>query len=145
MDFCVGDIKHIKTTENKLDLECMLRTSTMGAILCLVPVPTAQILHPDSDIKSLSTFRGSLWGKKHGDLRFFFQVFPKNSLINNMFEEEKSLIVEHDFLLENSSVLGVFWPKRGLQAFNTTELSENLQYPQNQAIKNGLNEATLFM
>ena len=62
-----------------------------------------------------------------------------------MFEEEKSLIVEHDFLLENSSVLGVFWPKRGLQAFNTTERSENLQYPQNQAIKNGLNEATLFM
>ena len=28
---------------------------------------------------------------------FFFQVFAKNSLINNIFEEEKSLIVEHDF------------------------------------------------
>ena len=55
------------------------------------------------------------------------------------------MIVEHDFFLENSSVLGVFWPKRGLQAFNTTELSEKVQYPQNQAIKNGLNEATLFM
>ena len=27
----------------------------------------------------------------------------------------------------------------------TTELSEKVQYPQNQAIKNGLNEATLFM
>ena len=26
-----------------------------------------------------------------------------------------------------------------------TELSEKVQYPQNQAIKNGLNEATLFM
>ena len=27
----------------------------------------------------------------------FFQVLAKNSLINNIFEEEKSLIVEHDF------------------------------------------------
>ena len=27
----------------------------------------------------------------------------------------------------------------------TTELSEKVQYPQNQAIKNGLNEAILFM
>ena len=36
---------------------------------------------------------------------FFFQVFSKNSLIKNIFEEEKRLIVEHDFFLENSSVL----------------------------------------
>ena len=64
-------------------------SNTMGTILCLVPVPTVQILHPDSDIKSLSTFHGSLWGNKHGDPRFFFQVFPKNSLIKNIFEEEK--------------------------------------------------------
>ena len=34
---------------------------------------------------------------KHGDPRFFFQVFAKNSLTKNIFEEEKSLIVEHDF------------------------------------------------
>ena len=26
---------------------------------------------------------------KHGDLRFFFQVFAKNSLMKNIFEEEK--------------------------------------------------------
>ena len=26
---------------------------------------------------------------EHGDPRFFFQVFAKNSLIKNMFEEEK--------------------------------------------------------
>ena len=36
---------------------------------------------------------------------FFFQVFSKNNLIKNIFEEEKRLIVEHDFFLENSSVL----------------------------------------
>ena len=34
---------------------------------------------------------------EHGDPRFFFQVFAKNSLMKNIFEEEKSLIVEHDF------------------------------------------------
>ena len=34
---------------------------------------------------------------KHCDPRFFFQVFAKNSLMKNIFEEEKSLIVEHDF------------------------------------------------
>ena len=33
---------------------------------------------------------------EHGDLRLFFQVFAKNILIKNIFEEEKSLIVEHD-------------------------------------------------
>ena len=31
---------------------------------------------------------------EHGDPRSLFQVFAKNSLIKNIFEEEKSLIVE---------------------------------------------------
>ena len=53
---------------------------------------------------------------------FFFQVFAKNSQIKNIFEKEKSLIVEHDidFFLENVSVLGVFWPRRGPQANHGT-------------------------
>jgi len=34
---------------------------------------------------------------EHGDPPIFFQVFTKNSLIKNIFEEEKSLIVEHCF------------------------------------------------
>ena len=34
---------------------------------------------------------------EHGEPRFFFQVFAKNSLIKNIFEEEKSLMVEYDF------------------------------------------------
>ena len=45
---------------------------------------------------------------EHGDPRFFFQVFAKSSLIKNIFEEEKSLIVEHDFFVENSSQLGQY-------------------------------------
>ena len=35
LNFCVGDIKHIKTTENKLDLECILRTR--WALFCIQP------------------------------------------------------------------------------------------------------------
>ena len=34
---------------------------------------------------------------EHGDPRFFLQVFAKNSVMKNIFEEEKSLIVEHGF------------------------------------------------
>ena len=34
---------------------------------------------------------------EHDDPRFFLQIFVKNSLMKNIFEEEKSLIVEHDF------------------------------------------------
>ena len=57
---------------------------------------------PDSEINA------PFLSNEHGDPRFFSQVFAKNSLIKNIFEEEKSLIVEHEFFLENSSVLGVF-------------------------------------
>ena len=58
---------------------------------------------------------------EHGDPRFLSQVFAKNSLMKNIFKEEKSMIVEHDFFfLENSSHLGVFWPRRGLQVNHGT-------------------------
>ena len=65
--------------------------------------------------------------------RGIFQVFAKNSLIKNIFEEEKKFYSKTLFFLENSYVLGVFWPRRGL--------SEKVQYFRNQAIQNGLNEA----
>ena len=35
LNFSVADIKHIKTTENKLDLECILRTR--WALFCISP------------------------------------------------------------------------------------------------------------
>ena len=66
---------------------------------------------------------------EHGDPQFFFQVFAKNSLTKNIFEEEKSLIVKHDFFLENSSQLGVFWPRRGLQA-NLGTVQKSAIFPQ---------------
>ena len=51
-----------------------------------------------------------------GDPRFFFQVFPKYSLMKNKFEEEKKFDSRtRFFFLENGSQLGVFWPRRGPQ------------------------------
>jgi len=64
-----------------------------------------------------------------GDSRIVFQVFAKKSLIKNIFEEKKSLIVEHDFFSENSSQLGVFWPTRGLQA-NHRAVRKSAIFPQ---------------
>ena len=63
--------------------------------------------------------------------------------MKNIFEEEKSLIVEHDFFSENGSQLGAFGQGENFKL--TTELSEKVQYSRNQAIKNGLNEAILLM
>ena len=45
---------------------------------------------------------------EHGDPRFFFQVFAKNSLMKNIFEEEKKFDSRTRFFLENSSLLGKF-------------------------------------
>ena len=75
---------------------------------------------------------------------FFFQVFAKNSLIKNIFEEKKSLIVEHDFFFWKMVPNWVYFGQ-GKDFKLTTELSEKVQYSRNQAIKNGLNEAILLM
>ena len=53
---------------------------------------------------------------EHSDPQFVFQVFAKSSLIKNIFEEVKKFDSGTLFFLENSSQLGVFWPRRGLQA-----------------------------
>ena len=57
----------------------------MSAILCLVPVPTAPILHPESDLR----IHDHISRQFHVNPQFFFQVFAKNSVINNIFEEGK--------------------------------------------------------
>ena len=74
---------------------------------------------------------------------FFPQVFAKNSLIKNIFEEEKSLIVEHDFVWKIVPYL-VFLAQ-GEDFKLTTELSEKVQCRHNQAIKNRSNEAILLI
>ena len=79
---------------------------------------------------------------EHGDPDFFFQVFAKSRQVKNIFEEEKSLIVEHDFFVENSSQLGVFWPRRGLQAnHGTVRKSAIFPQPSNQKQLNRSNTA----
>jgi len=75
---------------------------------------------------------------------FFFQVFAKNSLTKNLYEEEKkfNLIVEHDFFSENSSQLSVFWPRRGLQTNHRT-VRKSAIFPQ--PSKKSISEAMLLM
>ena len=70
----------------------------MGVILYLTPVPATQIINTDCNPKTMSTFHSSLWGNKHGDPRFFSQVFAKNSLIKNIVEEEKKFYSRKWFL-----------------------------------------------
>ena len=53
---------------------------------------------------------------EHGDPQFLFQVFDKDSLIKNIFEEEKKFCSGTRFFLEICSQLGVFWLRRELQA-----------------------------
>ena len=52
---------------------------------------------------------------------YFYWLCVKNPNHLHTLKKKKSLIVEHDFFLENSSVLGVFWPRRGLQANHGTD------------------------
>ena len=80
---------------------------------------------------------------EHGDARFFLQVFAKNSVMKNIFEEEKSLIVEHDFFWKIGPNWVYFGQREDFKL--TTEQSEKVKYCRNQAIKNGLNEAILLM
>ena len=82
----------------------------------------------------MSTFHSSFWGNKHGDSRFFSQVFTKNSLIDNIFEEEKKFDSRTWFFGGKYLVyLG-----QGEDFKLTRELSEKAQYPHNQAIENEL-------
>ena len=72
-----------------------------------------------------------------------FQVFAKNSQIKNIFEKEKSLIVEHDFCWKIVPYWVYFGQDEDLKL--TTELSEKVQYSRNQAIKHSLNGAIVLM
>ena len=88
----------------------------------------------DSEINSPFLLNG------HGDPRFSFQVFAKNSIIKNIFEEKK-------FELDLFGKIVPYWMYFSQsQDFKLTmELSEKVQYSHNQAIKNSLNEPILLM
>ena len=70
---------------------------------------------------------------EHGDPQIFFQVFSTNSLIKNIFEEEKKFDSRTLFFFENSPLLGAFWPRPGLQAnHGTVQKSAIFPQPSNQ-------------
>ena len=117
----------------------------MGAILYLVPVRAVQILYPDCDLKTMSTFHGILSGNKHGDPWFFFWYLHvlRTVQYKTFVKKKKSLIVEHDFLWK--IFLYLVYLGQGEDFNLTTELSGKVQYTHNQAIKNGLNEAILLI
>ena len=120
-------------------------SNTMGdGILYLAPVPTPQITHPDCDLKTMSAFHSSLWENKHSDPRFFSLVFAKNSLIKNIFQEEKKFDSRTIFFFENSSVLGVFESRRELHAnHGTVRKSAISPQPGNQKLIKWSNTAYL--
>ena len=64
--------------------------------------------------------------------------------MKNIFEEEKSLIVEHGFFFWKIVPYWVYFGQ-GEDFTLTTELSEKVQCSLNQAIKNDLNEAILLV
>ena len=72
---------------------------------------------------------------EHGDPQIFFQVFTTNSLIKNIFEEEKKFDSRTFFFFFWKIV--PYWVHFGQgQDFKlTTELSKKVQYSHNQAIK----------
>ena len=128
--------------EPKVGLECEGREC--DGILYLAPVPTAQITHPDCDLKTMSAFHSSLWENKHSDPRFFSLVFAKNSRIKKIFQEEKKFDNRTIFFFENSSVLGVFESRRQLHAnHGTVRKSAISPQPGNQKLIKWSNTAYL--
>ena len=74
---------------------------------------------------------------------FILEFANKNSLIKNIFEEEKK--IDSGTIFFRKVVLNWMYFGEGEDFKLTTELSEKVQYSRNQAIKNSLNEAILLM
>ena len=75
---------------------------------------------------------------------FFFQVFVKNSVIKNIFQQEKTFDGGTRYFFGEIVPCWVYFGQ-GEDFKLTTELSEKVQYSGKQAIRNGLNEAILLM
>ena len=92
----------------------------MGVILYLAPVPSAQIIHPDCDLRTVHLsqqfMRKQTWWPQ-----IVSQVFVKNSLIKNIFEEERKRFIVDDFVAKIVSYL--VYLGQGEDFKLTTELS----------------------
>ena len=123
--------KQPKTTENKLDLECTLRTRRAPFCVSSQSPPrqfSTSLWSPNPWPPCTAVCEGTSLVTPDF-IFFFFQVFAKNILLKNIFEEEKNFDSRTWFFLENSSVLGVFWPRRGLQA-NRGTVRKSAIFPQ---------------
>ena len=129
MNFCVGDVKHIKTTENKLDLECVLRT--WWALFCISSqFPPCRFSILTAISKPCPPFM-AFCEETSTVTPIFFLVLTctKNSPIQNICEEEKKFDSRTWFFVKNISVLGVFGPRWGLQPNHGTVWKSAI-YPQ---------------
>ena len=77
---------------------------------------------PDSEINA------PFLSNEHGDPQFFLKEFAKNSLIKNIFEEEK-FDSRTCFFFGKQFLLGVFYPRRGLQTNHGT-VPKSALFPQ---------------
>ena len=81
---------------------------------------------------------------EHGDPRFYFLVFAKNSVIKNISEEEKKFDSGTLLFLKKIVPNWVYFGQ-GEDFKLTTELSEKVQHFRNKAIKKSFNEAILLL
>ena len=120
MNFCVGDIKHIKTTENKLHLECILRTR--WALFCISSqFPPCRFSILTAISKPCPPFMAVCEETSTVSPDFFFwYLHVLRTVQYKTCEEEKKFDSRTWFFVENSSVLGVFGPRWGLQPNHRT-------------------------
>ena len=128
---------------------CLYLTVLMAVDFCVISARTRACARTNvrefPQTKLDSQINSHFLLNEHGDPQFFFQVFAKNSLIKNIIEEEKKFDSgTRSFFLENISQLGVFWPRRGVQADHGT-VRKSAIFPQSSNPKNSLNEAILLM
>ena len=131
-----------------------LVTCAIVFLLCLLRTSFASLAHAHERVRvqNVRDFPQTKLNSKinvpfllneHGDPQIFFQVFTKNSVIKNIFEEEKKFDSKNFFFWEIVTYWVYFCQGHYLEL--TTELSEKRQYSCNQAIKNSLNEAILLV
>ena len=95
---------------------------------CTYKTPRTKL---DSEINTLFLL------DEHGDPRFFFQVFVKNSVIKNIFQQEKTFDGGTRYFFGEIVPCWVYFGQ-GEDFKLTTELSEKVQCSGKQAIRNGL-------
>ena len=120
--FAIFSMPHHKLKFQTLELHCASLLCKIFASLARARAVYVQNLRDFLQTKLDSEINSPFLLNEHGDPRFFLQVFAKNSVMNNIFEAEKSLIVEHDFFWKIVPNWVYFGQREDFKL--TTELSE---------------------